>query len=61
MVDGSERLAWAATRIFCLLNGRDLVCTVDDAEAMVVAVAAGQLDVPDLVALLARHIAPGPV
>jgi death-on-curing protein len=58
LVDGNRRLAWAATRIFCLLNGRDLVFTIDDAEAIVLAVAAGQLDVPDLVALLDRHIGP---
>ena len=23
LIDGNKRLAWAATRIFCLLNGRD--------------------------------------
>ena len=58
LIDGNKRLAWAATRIFCLLNGHALVFTVDDAEAMVVAVAAGQLDVPDLTTLLDRHIGP---
>jgi death on curing protein len=60
LVDGNKRLAWASTRIFCLLDGRDLVFTVDDAEAMILAVAIGQLDVPDLAALLDRHIAPAP-
>ena len=58
LVDGNKRLAWAATRVFCLLNGRDLVFTVDDAEAMVIAVAAGHLDVPDLARVLERHLAP---
>jgi death-on-curing protein len=56
LVDGNKRLAWSATRVFCRLNGRDLVFTVDDAEAMVLAVAAGDLDVPDLATLLAKHI-----
>ena len=28
LVDGNKRLAWAATRVFCLLNGRDLVLGV---------------------------------
>jgi len=56
LVDGNERLAWSATRVFCLLNGRDLVFTVDQAEAMVLAVANGDLDVPDLATLLAKHI-----
>jgi death-on-curing protein len=60
LVDGNKRLAWSATRVFCLLNGRDLVFTIDDAEAMVLAVAAGHLDVPNLTALLERHITPAP-
>lgn len=56
LVDGNKRLAWAATRVFCLLNGRDLMFTVEDAEAMVVAVAAGDLDVPALAERLAQHL-----
>ncbi len=56
LVDGNKRLAWAATRVFCLLNGRDLAFTVDDAERMVVAVAAGELDVPELAERLAEHL-----
>ncbi|HKX68616.1 MAG TPA: Fic family protein, partial [Intrasporangium sp.] len=32
LVDGNKRLAWSATRVFCLLNGRDLTYDVDDAE-----------------------------
>lgn len=46
LTDGNKRLAWAATRVFCRLNGRDLAFTVDEAETLVVAVAAGDLDVP---------------
>jgi len=46
--DGNKRLAWAAARVFCLLNGHDLTFSVDEAETMVVAVASGELDVPDL-------------
>jgi death-on-curing protein len=48
LVDGNKRLAWAAARVFCLLNGHDLTFSVDEAETMVVAVASGELDVPDL-------------
>ena len=48
LVDGNKRLAWAAARVFCLMNGRDLAFPVDDAEALVVAVAAGGLDVTQL-------------
>ena len=53
LVDGNKRLAWAATRVFCLLNGTDLRLPVDDAERLVVGVAAGEVDVPDLVKALA--------
>src|SRR5581483_9587549 len=36
LVDGNKRLAWAATRVCCLLNGHDLSLTVDEAEELVV-------------------------
>lgn len=56
LVDGNKRLAWAATRVFCLMNGRDLAFGVDDAEALVVGVAAGDLDVPEIARAIARHL-----
>ena len=56
LVDGNKRLAWAATRTFCLLNGRDLAFTVDDAEQFVLAVARGELDVPDITTVFERHL-----
>lgn len=56
LVDGNKRLAWSATRVFCLLNGRDLEMGVDDAEEFVLAVARGDLDVPDIAAVLVRHV-----
>lgn len=58
LVDGNKRLAWAGTRVFCLLNGRDLEFTVDDAEARVLGVATGDLDVPSLAARLSAHLRP---
>ena len=54
--DGNNRLAWAATRVFCLLNGRDLEYAVDDAEALVQAVARGELEVADIAASIDRHL-----
>lgn len=58
LVDGNKRLAWAATRVFCLLNDADLGLGTDEAEAMVVAVASGDLDVPDLAGLIERRLRP---
>jgi len=48
LVDGNKRLAWAATRVFCLINGSDLTFTVDEAEELVLAVARGDLEVPEI-------------
>ena len=56
LVDGNKRLAWAATRVFCLLNGRDLDYTVDDAEALVQVVARGELDVAGIAASIRRRL-----
>jgi death-on-curing protein len=56
LVDGNKRLAWAATRIFCLLNGRDLNFSVDEAEALVVSVARGDLEVPEIAASVETHL-----
>jgi death on curing protein len=56
LVDGNKRLAWAATRIFCLLNGQDIAYEIDDAERVVLAVAAGELDVPDIAIWISEHL-----
>ena len=56
LVDGNKRLAWSAARVFCLLNGTDLVMDVDDAEQMVLAVAAGDLDAAELAKVINQHL-----
>ena len=56
LIDGNKRLAWAATRVFCLLNGSDLDFDVDAAETLVISVATGELDVLALAAQLASHL-----
>ena len=56
LVDGNKRLAWAATRVFCMLNGSDLVIDIDDAEALVLAVATGDLDVPEIAVTISSHL-----
>jgi death-on-curing protein len=48
LVDGNKRLAWSAMRTSCLLNRRDIRYSVDEAEQFVLAVAAGELDVPQI-------------
>lgn len=45
LVDGNKRLAWAAGRIFCLLNGCDIRLDVDAAEDLILGLATGALDV----------------
>ena len=60
LVDGNKRLAWSATRVFCLLNGHDLTYTVDEAEDLMLSAASGQLDVPEISAWLRAHLGPAP-
>lgn len=58
LVDGNKRLAWGATRVFCLLNGTDITYgSVDSAEAMVVGVASGDVDVTDIAAWIKERLA----
>lgn len=56
LVDGNRRLAWAATRVFCLMNDHDVAFDVDAAETLVISVATGELDVSTLAAQLASHL-----
>lgn len=52
LVDGNKRLAWSATRAFCLLNGYDINLNVDEAESLVLGVAAGKIDVAEITILI---------
>jgi death on curing protein len=56
LIEGNTRLAWAATRVFCLMNNRDLDFVVDAAETLVISVATGELDVSVLAAEFAKHL-----
>jgi death on curing protein len=54
LVDGNKRLAWAAVVVLYDLNGFDLVPpSVDEAVELVVAVAAGQMELTKLTERLA--------
>jgi death on curing protein len=44
LVDGNKRLAWLATYVFCAKNGIELAPDDDAAYALVVGVAAGEID-----------------
>ena len=52
LIDGNKRLAWSATRTFCLINGFDINLDIDSAEKIVVGAAAGEYDVTELSRLL---------
>ena len=56
LADGNQQLAWSATRTFALLNGKDIRYDVDDAERLVVEVAAGELHVPEIAVWIAAHL-----
>ena len=56
LLDGNKRLAWAATRVCCLLNGHDLAFGVDDAESLVLAIARGDLDVPQITSAIESNL-----
>jgi death-on-curing protein len=56
LIDGNKRLAWAATRVFCLLNGRDLAFDVDEAEALVQAIARGGLEASEIATVIEEHL-----
>lgn len=59
LVDGNKRLAWSAARVFCLLNGRDLVMPVDEAESLVVDAATGVRDVGEIAETIRRRLYTG--
>ncbi len=48
LFDGNKRLGWAATLVFCDLNGCEIEMTQDDAYLFVMSVARGELDAADI-------------
>lgn len=52
LVDGNKRLAWLAATVFLDLNGARATMTHDAAFDLVMGVADGTLDVPDIAARL---------
>lgn len=58
LVDGNKRLAWSTVRVFFLLNDRDLIYTVAEAEELILNAAAGRMDVQGISAWLTAHLRP---
>jgi death on curing protein len=54
--DGNKRLAWGCLTMFCVLNGHDLVVSVDDAVTQMLGVAAGEIDEETMALRLAAHL-----
>jgi len=59
LVDGNKRLSWSAGRIFCLINKRDLIMGVDEAEALIQAISKGELAVPEIAKEIEPYIKKG--
>lgn len=60
-VDANKRTAWAATSVFYQINGYELAVDDGDVVALVVDIAEGQLDVPNIAASLKVWAHPLPV
>ena len=56
LIDGNKRLAWSAARLICLMNDLDINMKQDKAYEMVVGVAAGQIEMDELVKILKKAI-----
>jgi death on curing protein len=52
LADGNKRLAWLATVVFAELNDQPVVLTDDEAFDLVMAAAAGSIDVQEIAAAL---------
>ena len=55
-VDGNKRIGHAAMETFLVMNGYELVADVDDAEKVILTLAAGDLSREELLAWVTSHI-----
>lgn len=56
LVDGNKRICWIAARLFLRLNSFDLDATSDDALDVIVAAAAGEIEIAELAAWINTHL-----
>jgi death-on-curing protein len=57
-VDGNKRIGHAALEVFLVLNGQQLEASVDDAERVILGVAAGTIGRDEFAAWIREHLAP---
>ncbi len=57
-IDGNKRVGHAATETVLMLNGFELTAEIDDAEAEILAVAAGQRTRDEFQAWIEKHVRP---
>lgn len=57
-VDGNKRIGHAAMEVFLILNGFDLVASVDDSEKAILNLAASKSSREELVAWVKSHLRP---
>jgi len=55
-VDGNKRIGHAAMETFLILNGRELVADVDDAESLFLKLAAGEVERAELITWIAANL-----
>jgi death-on-curing protein len=56
LVDGNKRMAWAGSKIFCIINGKELRLDIDEAEELIVGIASGKYEVAEIVNVLSARI-----
>jgi len=59
-VDGNKRIGHAALEVFLVVNGFQLVTTVDEAERVILGVAEGAIPRERFVEFVLAHLAPYP-
>jgi death on curing protein len=57
-VDGNKRIGHAALEVFLVLNGQQLDAPVDDAERIILGVAAGTIGRDEFAAWIREHLVP---
>jgi death-on-curing protein len=57
-VDGNKRIGHAALEVFLVLNGQQLDASVDDAEHVILGVAAGTIGRDEFAAWIREHLVP---